>query len=77
MTPWERRSQLHEDERSWRLQLLVQQPKHHGAPVALRRLSQRAVELRLEVVDVPETLLTAQLGEIRLRLAETVSRQRR
>lgn len=67
--------ELHEDRGCWGLQLLVQQSEHHGALVALRRLSQGAVELRLEVVDVPKTLLTVQLGEIGRRLIEAVDSQ--
>ena len=56
--------QSHGDWRRWGLQLLVQQPEEHRTFVAVRGLSQGAVEQGLQVVDVPQPLLTVQLGEI-------------
>lgn len=68
-------SEPHGDRRRWRLQLLVQQPEEHGAFVALRRLSQRAVQLSLQVVDVPQPLFTVQPGEVGCSLLQRVDSQ--
>lgn len=53
-------SELHGDRRCRRLQLLVQQAEVHSALVAPLGLSQGAVQLSLQVVHVPQPLLTVQ-----------------
>lgn len=57
-------SQSHGEGRGRRLQLLVQQAEQHGAPVTLGGLTQRAMQLGLQVVDIPQTLLTVQSREV-------------
>ena len=70
--PHSRGSEPHVGGRPGGLQLAVQQVEEHGAAVALGGLSQGAVEARLQVADVPQTLLAVEGGEVGGSLVQSV-----
>lgn len=69
------RSESHGDSCPRRLQLLVQEAEQHGTFVALGGLSQGVVQPGLQVVDVTETILTVQHGEVGCSLSQRLHSQ--